>query len=141
LTVVGSFLGTVSYASPEQLRGDVDLDHRTDIYSLGCLMYEWEAGGCPFTGTTAEEVILKHLFETAAPLGSFFKKTAFGAEGLIRACLEKDPAKRMPDYASLDLALAEAARARRPLRPKRRVGVPFHSFIPPDCPTYRNPQG
>lgn len=110
LTAAGRFLGTVSYASPEQLRGDVDLNHRTDIYSLGCLMYEWEAGSCPFTGTTAEEVVLKHLFETPAPLGSFFRKTTFGVEGLIRECLEKDPAKRLPDYASLDLALAEAAK-------------------------------
>ena len=50
LTAVGSFLGTVSYASPEQLLGTEDLDHRTDIYSLACLMYEWEAGSLPFTG-------------------------------------------------------------------------------------------
>ena len=74
--------------------GDADLDHRTDIYSLGCLMYEWEEGSCPFTGTTVEEIRLKHLFGAPAPLGSFFKKTTFGAERLIRECLEKDPTKR-----------------------------------------------
>ena len=121
LTAAGKFLGTVSYASPEQLRGDVDLNHRTDIYSLGCLMYEWEAGSCPFTGTTAEEIRLKHLFQTPAPLGSFLKKTAFGAEVLIRACLEKDPGKRPPDYSSLDLALAQAA---------NRRGVRYQRFRP-----------
>lgn len=121
LTVAGSFLGTVFYASPEQLLGDVDLDHRTDIYSLGCLMYEWEGGSCPFTGTTAEEIRLKHLFEAPAPLGSFFKKTTFGAEGLIRECLEKDLTKRLPDYASLELALAEAAEKRN---------IRYRKFIP-----------
>ena len=121
LTAAGSFLGTVFYASPEQLRGDAGLDHRTDIYSLGCLMYEWEAGICPFTGTTAEEVVLKHLFETPAALGNFFKKTTFGTEGLIRECLEKDPAKRLPDYASLALALAAAAKKRN---------IRYQQFIP-----------
>lgn len=121
LTAAGSFLGTVFYASPEQLRGDVDLDHRTDIYSLGCLMYEWEAGSCPFTGTTAEAVVLKHWFETPAPLGSFLKKTTFGTEGLIRECLEKDPAKRLSDYASLELALAAAAKKRN---------IHYQKFVP-----------
>ena len=121
LTAAGSFLGTVFYASPEQLLGDADLDHRTDIYSLGCLMYEWEVGNCPFTGTTAEEIRLKHLLEAPAPLGSFFKKTTFGAEGLIRECLEKDPTKRPPDYASLDLALEEAAKKRN---------IRYRKFLP-----------
>lgn len=121
LTAAGSFLGTVLYASPEQLRGEAGIDHRTDIYSLGCLMYEWEAGSCPFTGTTAEEVVLKHLFETPAPLRDFFKKTTFGAEGLIRECLEKDPSKRPPDYASLDLGLAAAAKKRN---------IRYQKFLP-----------
>ena len=121
LTVAGSIMGTVFYASPEQLRGDADLDHRTDIYSLGCLMYEWEGGNCPFTGATMEEIRLKHLSEEPAPLGSFFKKTTFGAERLIRECLEKDPAKRPPDYASLDLALEEAAKKRN---------IRYRKFLP-----------
>jgi len=121
LTVAGSFLGTVSYASPEQLMGNAALDHRTDIYSLGCLMHEWEAGGCPFTGTTAEEIALKQLFEAPPPLASFFRRTAFGAEDLIRQCLEKDPKKRLSDYGSLDRALAEAAKIRN---------IHYESFSP-----------
>ena len=129
LTAAGSILGTVYYASPEQLRGETDLDHRTDIYSLGCLMYEWEGGSCPFTGTTVEEIRLKHLFEAPASLGSFFKKTTFGAERLIRECLEKDPTKRPPDYDSLDLALEEAAKKRniryRRFLPSIRYAMPM----------------
>lgn len=121
LTAVGSFLGTIWYASPEHLLGRAEIDHRTDIYSLGCLMYEWESGTCPFTGTTAEEVGLKHLFEAPVTLGGFFKRTAFGAESVIHACLEKDPKKRMPDYASLDHALAQAA---------KRKGVRYKTFRP-----------
>ena len=129
LTAAGSFLGTVFYASPEQLLGYVELDHRADIYSLGCLMYEWEAGSCPFTGTTAEEIRLKHLFEAPAPLERLLKRTVFGAEGAIRECLEKDPGKRLADYSSLDLALAQAANKRgvryQQFRPKLRYEMPM----------------
>ena len=121
LTAAGSFLGTVSYASPEQFMGDADLDHRTDIYSLGCLMYEWEGGRCPFTGTTVEEIRMKHLVEAPPPLGSFFKKSTFGVERLICECLEKDPTRRLPDYASLDLALEEAAKKRN---------IRYRKFLP-----------
>lgn len=121
LTQAGSFLGTVYYASPEQLLGAAALDHRTDIYSLGCMMYEWETGACPFTGTTAEEVRLKHLFERPAPVAGLLRKSAFGADHAIRACLEKDPGNRLPDYAALDLALAESAKDR---------GIPYQTFRP-----------
>ncbi len=121
LTAAGSFIGTVSYASPEQLLGNPELDHRTDIYSLGCLMYEWEAGNCPFTGTSADEIALKHLLDLPAALGTSPTKTTFGIEDVVRRCLDKDPKKRLPDYPSLDLALAEAARTR---------GVQYERFRP-----------
>jgi len=67
--------------------GNGDLDHRSDIYSPACLMYEWEAGNLPFTGNTTEEICLKHLLQTPARLGSLFRKTTFGAEDVIRECL------------------------------------------------------
>jgi serine/threonine protein kinase/Flp pilus assembly protein TadD len=129
LTAVGSFLGTVYYASPEQLLGEAALNQRADIYSLGCLMYEWEAGVCPFTGTTADEVRLKHLFQAPAALGGIFRKSTFGADDTIRACLEKDPEQRLPDYPSMDLALAEAAKQRgvryEQFRPSLRYEMPM----------------
>ena len=80
-----------------------------------------EAGGRPFNGTTAEEVRLKHLFERPAPLSRFLRKTAFGAEDAILACLEKDPGRRLADYDSLDRALAEAA---------KRRGVRYQKYEP-----------
>lgn len=121
VTAAGRILGTVSYASPEQLGRGGDVDHRSDIYSLGCLMYEWESGRCPFVGATVAEVLFKHLSQAPSPLGGLFKKTTFGTERLIRQCLEKDPRKRPPDYASIDLALAEAAKKRR---------VAYRRFLP-----------
>lgn len=128
LTAAGTFLGTVSYAAPEQLLGRPDLDDRTDIYSLGCLMYEWESGNCPFVGTTADEICLKHLFDAPRRLGGLLKETAFGAEDVIHACLEKEPGNRPSGYAALEAALERAASDHgiryRSFHPKLRYAMP-----------------
>lgn len=121
LTLAGSVLGTVCYASPEQLMGEDNIDHRTDIYSLACLMFEWEVGSPPFTGANAEEIYSKHLLQAPARLGSLLRKTTFGAEDVIGECLAKDPGRRPPDYASIELALERAA---------SRRGVRYERFRP-----------
>ncbi|HQR45697.1 MAG TPA: protein kinase, partial [Thermoanaerobaculia bacterium] len=105
-------LGTVTYASPEQLLGGVPVDHRTDIYSLGTIMYEWEAGEPPFTGGSWEELRKRKLFEEARPLGGFLRKTTFGAEEVIARCLARDRAGRFEDYRALSEALVAAAAER-----------------------------
>lgn len=56
-TEEGAFLGTVVYASPEQLRGEENIDFRSDIFSLGIIMYEWETGSRPFDALTIEDTI------------------------------------------------------------------------------------
>ena len=91
------FLGTVYYASPEQLLGSNALDHRTDFYSLGCLMYEWETASVPFTAPSADAIRLKHLFEAPASFTGLFRKSTFGADSVILSCLEKRVDQRPPD--------------------------------------------
>jgi serine/threonine protein kinase len=66
LTTVGLTLGTPAYMSPEQAGGDLNIDGRSDIYSLGCVLYEMLAGEPPFTGPNTQTVIAKHL--KGAPL-------------------------------------------------------------------------
>jgi len=61
LTETGVIVGTLYYMSPEQLREDRDLDQRTDIYSLGCILYEMLTGGPPYTGLSLKEVVTRIL--------------------------------------------------------------------------------
>src|ERR687885_423618 len=69
LTGTGVTLGTPQYMSPEQAAGERELDARTDVYSLGCVLYEMLAGEPPFTGATAQAIIAKVMTEEPAPLG------------------------------------------------------------------------
>jgi len=101
LTEDGSFLGTVSYASPEQILGKKDIDFRTDIYSLGCMMYEWETGNRPFIGKTCEEIAISQINDKPKKIGSIFVGTNYGVEKIILKCLEKSPADRYQSYDEL----------------------------------------
>lgn len=113
LTQVGQFLGTVVYASPEQIRGERDIDHRSDIYSLGCILFEWESGRPPFIGGTSREIAERHLHARPPRLGGILRKTAFGAESVILRCLRKNPVDRFKNYSELVTALEAAAAERR----------------------------
>ncbi|MGE5345452.1 MAG: protein kinase domain-containing protein [Acidithiobacillales bacterium] len=105
-------LGTVTYASPEQLLGGVPVDLRTDIYSLGTIMYEWEAGEPPFAGGSWEELRKRKLFEEARPLGGFLRRTTFGAEEVVARCLARERGGRFEDYRAFTAALLLAAAER-----------------------------
>jgi serine/threonine protein kinase len=98
---VGRFSGSVYYASPEQIMGEDTIDHRSDIYSLGCIMYEWETGNVPFVGTTVQEILTKHIREAPRPFVGLFKSSNFKAENIIMKCLEKNPNNRYQTYDSL----------------------------------------
>ena len=74
-TQIGSFVGTLTYASPEQIVGAEDLDHRSDIYSLGCVMYELEKGNPPFFHEDPLKLVQQHLYESHQKLGGIFSRT------------------------------------------------------------------
>jgi eukaryotic-like serine/threonine-protein kinase len=89
LTETGVIVGTVFYMSPEQLREDRDLDQRTDIYSLGCILYEILAGAPPFTGRSLTEVATRIL---RAPVPSVSRARA-GVPAAVDAALARAVAK------------------------------------------------
>ena len=99
LTQTGELMGSPQYMSPEQCRGD-HLDARSDIYSLGCTMYEVLSGRPPFAGENPVRVILKHLSE---PPERWTKDGRVDADlqNLVLRCLAKDPADRYQSAALL----------------------------------------
>jgi serine/threonine protein kinase len=101
LTEVGTCIGTIVYASPEQILGQQNIDHRSDIYSLGCMMYEWETGVPPFIANSIREIAYLHLNAKPKKIGGFFKSTHYKVERIIDKCLEKKPDKRYQTYEEL----------------------------------------
>jgi serine/threonine protein kinase len=95
LTKTGEIFGTPLYMSPEQCQG-MQVDHRSDIYSLGCLMYESLIGAPPFTGASTFATLLAHVSQAPAPFHDTKKDTAISdaLERIVFRCLEKEPEDR-----------------------------------------------
>ena len=88
-TNLGSILGTVRYMSPEQACG-AQVDKRTDIWSLGVVLYEMVTGHAPFTGDTPREVMSAILEKEPPPLTSYIKQTPAELQQIISKALRKD---------------------------------------------------
>lgn len=96
LTQTGSVMGTATYFSPEQAQG-YNVDGRSDIYSLGIVMYELATGTAPFTADTPIAVAFKHVSEKLVPPSVRNPDIASDFEAIICKCLEKDPDRRYPN--------------------------------------------
>jgi len=94
LTAEGSLVGTVPYMSPEQLEGR-EVDHRSDIFSLGAILYEMATGKRPFHGNSQASLIASILEHEPQPVAELRPATPQSADRLIRACLEKDADNRV----------------------------------------------
>lgn len=106
-TRTDNIVGTLSYMSPEQLRGD-PLDHRTDIYSLGIVLYHMTCGKTPFQSTTSEDivsVIYKHLEEEPEPPSLIKADIPPQLEMVILKAIEKDPDDRYANVGEMAKAL------------------------------------
>jgi len=94
-TAVGVIMGTPSYMSPEQIAGR-ELDHRTDIFSLGIILYEMASGRRPFQGASSAELASAILRDTPRPLSELRTGLALELGRLIQRCLEKEAQNRFP---------------------------------------------
>jgi TolB-like protein/Flp pilus assembly protein TadD len=113
LTETGLTLGTPAYMSPEQASGARELDARTDIYSLGAVLFEMLAGEPPFTGATAQALLARRVLEDAPPVRQHRPSVPEPVERAVARALARVPADRFASAADFVRAL-EAGEASRP---------------------------
>lgn len=94
ITVTDKAVGTVYYMSPEQAHGKKNIDTRSDLYSLGAMMYELATGQVPFKGETPIAVLFKHMQEDVVPPRQINPSIPVGLEQIILCAMSKDPANR-----------------------------------------------
>jgi eukaryotic-like serine/threonine-protein kinase len=110
LTESGFAVGTAAYMSPEQASGEAQVDGRSDVYAVGCVLYEMLAGAVPFVGPTLHAITARKLTEPVPPLRTVRETVPVGLEQIVFRALAKLPADRYGTAGQLAEAL-EAARS------------------------------
>jgi serine/threonine-protein kinase len=111
LTETGIVVGTPAYMSPEQSTGERELDGRSDIYSLGCVLYEMLAGEPPFTGPTVQAIVARRLSESPRPLVATRDTSPRAVEAIVSLALARSPADRFATAGAMVDALESARHA------------------------------
>ena len=119
LTSAGLVVGTVEYMSPEQVLGR-EVDHRTDIFSLGCVLYEMATGRAPFSGGKATETMARILQSQPDAMARFNYELPEEFERVVRKCLEKDRERR---YQSARELLVDLKNLERDSSARKLAGV------------------
>jgi TolB-like protein/Flp pilus assembly protein TadD len=130
LTESGLAMGTPAYMSPEQAAGERSLDGRSDVYSLGCVLYEMLAGEPPFTGPTSRAVMAKRVMDPVPHVRTVRENVPEAVEQALIKALAKVPADRFPTAGDFTAALrgglgyaTEPHREHGPRRPAARLGL------------------
>jgi len=109
MTEAGSIVETAQYLSPEQARG-APVDPRSDLYSLGIVLYEMLTGKVPFSGDTPVEIAMKHLSQVPEPPSKLRPEVPHDLDAVIMRALAKDPDQRYGSAEEMDADLARVAR-------------------------------
>ncbi|MCW2964969.1 MAG: pknB [Actinomycetia bacterium] len=109
MTEAGSIVGTAQYLSPEQARG-APVDPRSDLYSLGIVLYEMLTGNVPFTGDTPVEIAMKHLSQVPEPPSKLRAEVPHDLDAVVMRALSKEPDQRYGSTEEMDADLARVAR-------------------------------
>lgn len=135
LTDTGQMVGSVATMSPEQAQGE-DVDARSDIYSVGCLLYLMTTGRLPFQGDNPVQVALKHVGEVPTSPGRLNPELPDAIVSLILTAMSKDPDNRYADARAMLAALQAARRAPAPpeLEPTRVRPAVGRTAPPPPPP-------
>jgi serine/threonine-protein kinase len=125
LTREGTTVGTVAYMSPEQAKGEA-VDQRTDIWSLGVVLYEMLSGVLPFKGDYEQTLIHSILQQEPERLGKLRKDLPAGLENIVFKALSKNPADR---YQSMDELLEDLQSVAEGLKPVRAASIIFRGRV------------
>jgi len=125
VTQAGTIVGTPDYMSPEQVEGK-EADQRSDIYSIGVILYEMMTGKVPFEGDTALSVALKHKTEAPPDPRSINPQLHSDLSGIILRCMEKDRERR---YQTVDELLSDLSNVERGIPTAERV-LPKIKLVP-----------
>ena len=128
LTAEGTLIGTFHYMSPEQLEGR-EADARSDLWSLGCVLYEMITGRRAYQGSSPASLISSILKEEPRPLSELAPMTPAGLDRLVRACLAKDPEQRWQSAHDLVIALRWPQAAARVEDSAKRTPVERHFVL------------
>ncbi|MFQ5719263.1 MAG: protein kinase [Acidobacteriota bacterium] len=128
LTKVGSVVGTVPYMSPEQVQGKA-VDHRTDIFSLGVILYEMATGRRPFAGETQADVVSAILRDTPQPIGETRPDVPQQCGRIITRCLEKEPELRYQSVLDIQTAIAKIGEEVKDKKGDRKPSVAVLPFV------------
>jgi eukaryotic-like serine/threonine-protein kinase len=109
MTEAGSIVGTAQYLSPEQARG-AGVDQRSDLYSVGVVLYELLTGKVPFNGESPVEIAMKHLSDTPPPPSELNGEVPEELDMIVMRALAKDPARRYQSAEQMDADLERVAR-------------------------------
>ncbi len=129
LTETGLSLGTPAYMSPEQVASEREIDARSDVYSLACVLYEMLAGQPPFTGANAQAVLARHVTDPVPPLITVRTGVGKPVVAAIEKALAKAPADRYESAAAFTNALC-AEEAEVAEETKSIVVLPFDNLSP-----------
>lgn len=119
----GKAFGTPYYIAPEQIRGEMDLDARSDIYSLGATFYHMVTGRVPFEATTPPEVMKKHLKEPLIPPDHINTRLSAGVSEVIEVMMAKKKEDRYVSAEELMMDLDSVSKGEPPLRARKRFNL------------------
>jgi serine/threonine protein kinase len=133
LTSAGMMIGTATYMSPEQILSEVEIDGQSDLYSLGCVLYELLAGVPPFVAPTPMGVLAKHLGESPRRLKEHDVRVSPAMEAIVMQLLAKNPKDRPTGAAEVAPALRSATVAGHfPRGVDKKTPAPPASLTPAD---------
>ena len=119
----GKAYGTPYYIAPEQIRGDVDIDFRADIYGLGATFYHMVTGKVPFEGPNPSAVMHKHLKEALVPPDHLNDQLSAGVSEIIEVMMAKDRDERYDNTADLITDLRSVAEGSAPLQARKKFDL------------------